>query len=59
MATRQINIRLPLELIDEIDHLVKSGDFEDRAEFMKYALRKTIQSYNGRGKTFPLEEQEG
>lgn len=59
MATRQVNIRLPLELLNEIDILVKNGDFEDRAEFMKYALRKTIQTYNGRGTTFPLEEQEG
>lgn len=58
MATRQINIRLPLDLLDEIDVLIKSGDFGDRAEFVKYALRKTIKSYSDRGKP-SLEEDQG
>lgn len=60
MASRQVNMRVPIELLDEIDRIIKSGDFGDRSEFIKYAIRKTLQNYSGRGQNPPpLVRREG
>ena len=58
MATKQFNIRLPVDLLDEMDSIIKTGDFHDRAEFVKYALRRTVSLYSGRGHAFPEDQED-
>ena len=43
-----ITIRLPTEIVDKMDDLIKDGDFGSRAEFVKYAVRQTLKRYEGR-----------
>ena len=43
-----ITIRLPEAIVDQIDELIKEGEFGTRAEFVKYAVRQTLKRYEGR-----------
>lgn len=43
-----ITIRLPSEIVSQIDALISEGDFGSRAEFVKYAVRQILKKYEGR-----------
>ena len=43
-----ITIRLPSEIVSQIDSLISEGDFGSRAEFVKYAVRQILKKYEGR-----------
>ena len=43
-----ITIRLPEAIVDQIDELIKEGEFGTRAEFVKYAVRQILKRYEGR-----------
>ena len=46
MKTEKISVNLnPVEL-GQIDYLVERGLFDNRSDFMRYASRKTLESYS-------------
>lgn len=45
------NFRLPTDIVTQIDELIECGDFGDRSEFIRYAIRKTLMVYGGRCQT--------
>ena len=47
MSNEYVTLRLPKELIDEIDKLMENGrlGFKSRAEVAKEAFRKLLQEY--------------
>lgn len=51
MANTQLGVRFPPEILAAIDDLVESGDFGNRCEFVQFAVRKMLMSYDGRGRT--------
>lgn len=56
MSNEYTTLRLPTELVDEIDKLVGKHGFTSRAEVAKEAIRKLLQEYkSNRG----VEEVEG
>lgn len=48
-----VGVRLNTEQIAAIDALIEEGEFEDRSEFIRYAVRKHLKTYHGRGQTPP------
>lgn len=48
VKTSVIGVRLTPEQLDAIDSLISLGEFEDRSDFIKYAVRKYLRSYAGR-----------
>ena len=40
-----ISVRIPDELLKEVDYLVEKGVFQSRAEAIRYALRIMLQQY--------------
>lgn len=54
-----VRVRLSAEQIAAIDALIEEGEFEDRSEFIRYAIRKHLKIYNGRGQTPPPKQNEG
>lgn len=47
MDKAQVNVRLPKELIDEIDELVKGGRFPSKTDAFSEALRLLLKTYKG------------
>lgn len=47
MSNEYVTIRLPKELMDEIDNLMRNGKlgFKSRAEVAKEAIRRLLQEY--------------
>ena len=45
---QQINMRFDPEIVAKIDELVRSGEFENRTEFVKYCVRMTLASFKSR-----------
>lgn len=43
----QVNVRLPKELVDEIDELVKGGRFPSKTDAFSEALRLLLKTYKG------------
>ena len=43
MASKMLTIRINSDLIEEIDKAVEENSFSSRAEFLKYAARKSIE----------------
>ena len=41
-------VRLDADSREQIDELIANGDFSNYAEFIKYAVRKTLATYKGR-----------
>ena len=41
----QINIRMSVDEVMAIDKFIESGDFDNRVEFIRFAVRKTLQAY--------------
>jgi len=41
-VSKQVNIRLSKELLNEIDGLVDNGMYSDRAEFIREAIRTKL-----------------
>lgn len=55
----QANVRLTPEEASKIDFLIESGDFDNRTEFIRFALKKVLMSYKpGNRLGFSLEESE-
>ena len=48
MKTEQLNVRLSPALLEEIDKLIESGEFGTRVEFVRYAVRMTLKSFEKR-----------
>lgn len=48
MVSEQLNVRVSPALLDEIDALVESGEFGNRVEFVRYAIRMTLKGFKGR-----------
>lgn len=48
MVNPSVTLRLSPELADQIDKLIESGEFEDRSEFIRYAIRKTLKTFETR-----------
>lgn len=53
---QQINMRFDPEIVAKIDELVRSGEFENRTEFVKYCVRKTLASFKSRSPPPPHEK---
>lgn len=53
--TRQCNLRIPVTLLEQIDILIALGEFEDRSEFIKYAMRTALRDYYKRGQALSPE----
>ena len=47
MDKAQVNVRLPKELVDELDGLVKSGRFPSKTDAFSEALRLLLKAYKG------------
>ncbi len=43
--TQQVNVRIAKSEMDQIDEFVANGDFTNRAEFVKFAIRKVLKTY--------------
>ena len=52
-----VGVRLNTEQIAAIDALIEEGEFEDRSEFIRYAVRKHLKTYHGRGQTPPPQNR--
>lgn len=48
MPSEQLNVRISPNILAEIDKLIESGEFGNRAEFVRYALRMTLKSFDKR-----------
>ena len=48
MVHPQISVRLAPKQLEQIDALVAAGDFGNRGEFIQYAVRKILMSYENR-----------
>ena len=55
MKSEQLNVRLTPALLAEIDKLVESGEFGNRVEFVRYAIRMTLKDFDGRSPPPPKE----
>lgn len=44
----QVNIRMTQSEIEQIDKLIENGDFENRTEFVRYAVRKFLKNWDGK-----------
>lgn len=55
MKTEQLNVRLSPTLLEEIDRLIESGEFGTRVEFVRYAVRMTLKSFEKRLPPPPLD----
>lgn len=53
MANPLIGIRFTPEQIAAIDRLIESGEFGNRSEFIQYAVRKMLKTFESR--TLPLK----
>lgn len=58
MSSLQVNVRLTPDVVAHIDRLVECGDFGDRSEFARYAIRKTLMVYTARGPLTSPETEE-
>lgn len=47
MDKAQVNVRLPKELVDEIDELVKGGRFPSKTDAFSEALRLLLRIHRG------------
>lgn len=47
MATTQVQVRIPKELVQEIDHWISEGKFSSRSE----AIKTIVALYNERERT--------
>jgi len=45
--TVQLNIRLSPEEVVTIDKWIENGDFDNRTEFVRFALKKILVTYDG------------
>lgn len=47
MVAKYVNVGLPIEMIKNIDKVVKSGKFgyKSRSEFVKEAVRRSMEKY--------------
>jgi len=43
----QVNVRLPKELVDDIDELVRDGRFPSKTDAFSEALRLLLRTYKG------------
>ena len=59
MKTEQLNVRLSPTLLEEIDRLIESGEFGTRVEFVRYAVRMTLKSFEKRLPPPPLIKRPG
>ncbi len=50
----QVNLRMSKDELDEIDRFVDSGDFDSRTEFIRFAIRKALMTYEP-GSRVPLK----
>ena len=48
MDSATVSARFNAEIIAKIDSLVTNGDFGSRGEFVQYAVRKILMSYENR-----------
>ena len=53
----QVNIRLTPEEAEAIDRLIESGDFDNKTEFIRFALKKVLKAYDGQRVGFELSDQ--
>ena len=53
----QVNIRLTPEEAEAIDRLIESGDFDNKTEFIRFALKKVFKDYDGQRVGFELTDQ--
>ena len=53
----QVNIRLTPDEADAIDRLIESGDFDNKTEFIRFALKKVLKAYDGQRMGFELSDQ--
>ncbi|MBQ7701122.1 MAG: hypothetical protein IJT54_01830 [Candidatus Methanomethylophilaceae archaeon] len=42
-SNQQVNVRLSVDELRQIDAMVENGDFGNRVEFVKYATRKVLR----------------
>ena len=56
MVTPQIGVRLAPNQIAQIDALIAAGDFGNRSEFVQYAVRKILMSYENRSPPPPNKD---
>ena len=53
----QVNIRLTPEEAEAIDRLIESGDFDNKTEFIRFALKKVLKAYDGQRVGFELSDK--
>lgn len=59
MVHPQISVRLAPKQLEQIDALVAAGDFGNRGEFIQYAVRKILMSYENRSPPPPIRAGQG
>lgn len=52
---QQINMRFDADIVAKIDEIVKTGQFANRTEFVKYCVRMTLASYKSRSPPPPRD----
>lgn len=45
--TYQVGVRLSIDDISVIDKWIENGDFDNRSEFVRFAVKKVIKAYDG------------
>ena len=53
MKSEQLNVRVSPTILQEIDKLVESGEFGNRVEFVRYAIRMTLKQFEGGKSRYP------
>ncbi len=62
MVNEVVGCRLDSSILEKIDQLINEGEFTNRGEFLKYAVRMTLKRYEGRAPPPPAinrREEEG
>ena len=59
MDSATVSARFNAEIIAKIDSLVTNGDFGSRGEFVQYAVRKILMSYESRSPPPPIKAGQG
>lgn len=59
MDSATVSARFNAEIIAKIDSLVSNGDFGSRGEFVQYAVRKILLTYESRSPPPPTKMSKG
>jgi len=55
--TYQVGVRLTPEDLAIIDRWIEKGDFDNRAEFVRFAVKKVLKLYDGGRVGFDLPDE--